>query len=942
MAICSPYEPPRFITAAERADENIGNAVKAAEASGFYTQVREGGRAEFVNRATSMLKEVLPFSFDDLLKYYQKEGIIRVDPKLTKAANDGAPIYTANPRLNPDQVALAARVTKSYLMSTAVATQEMARAFLLKVKAGEDALQEGLAFARQMQHTSRFGGFVLGWDQQMGRAVANQADLGVRATRAAERAAEVSGEEASRLSGYTDLFKDIAAKMNNPDTMGEAVNDLIGLARRVEFLEDPVKIAKVSTSMQIAGNAWREVFINGLLSGPATFMANAAGMGWAIARPLIQYGAASSYAALGLPGTASALQAAAEAGASLAAINGAWGDAWQLAKRAFTTESSIYQARIEKGIDSVPLDRFLEQRGMAPLDDGLAQTIDIVGQAIRLPSRFLLGTDEFAKHLTVRGEVASRAIKRAIENGVDLTDHAAVQKYMQQEGELAFHLHSPDVQDKYRLKSIYDLENGIMAEADKATFQEDNAWANKVSQALNVPVVGPMLRPMVPFVRTPLNILKQGFVESTGLGAAINVARTAVDQGGNPTATLLALQRQMLEDPGETFRVGGQIAVTSIAAAAMYAGVMNGTIIGGGPGRWTGGGRASAAQRAYDGWLAENGLSRYSIIVGDQSIPFDRFGEPISIVLRMVADAGMYSSYANYASQEEWLAGITGIMVSGLYQASFLQGLQDVMSVLTDPQLANGGGRATRAVQNWVATQTPFGGLLNYVRRVEDPYRRAYSGASFIEAMRVHEDFYGSIFGRLNDRLPGVGKAPVMVDQLTGKPVPIMPGHGPNGLNPLQMAIPFAPRQRQEGGGPWSIVWQIKGSYQEKRPDKVRLSNAEQQEYNSLMATTKIGGRTVQEFIEDFSRRSDVRDFIQNRARLRVEAKTAITDEFDRGISKYAAQAWTELLQRNDNVSRRYLLQEAADARLEANDLEGADRITAEIDSLFRAIRGAN
>jgi len=941
MATCSPYEPPHLITAAERADVNIGSAVRAAEESGLYTKIREGGRTEFVEDAKRILREILPFSFDDLLKYYEKEGIIKVDKALTKAANDGAPVYKASNRLNPDEVSMAAQITKQYLMSTAMGTKQMANNFLLKVKAGEDALNEGLRFAQQMQHTSRFGGFVLGWDQQMGRAVANQADLGVLASRTPETIAKVTPEEAARLPGYTDLFKQIADKMNDPSTMNEAINELIGLARRVEFLDDPMRIAKVSTSIQIAGNAWEEVFKNGLLSGPATFFANAAGIGWSVARPIIQYGAASSYAALGLPGGKAALQASAEAAASLAAINGSWSDAWHLAKRAFTTESSIYQAKIEGGISSVAIDRYMQQQNLGALDDALAGTIDLLGSIVRLPSRALLGTDEFAKHLVVRGEVASRAIKRAIENGVDLTDKAALDAYMKQEEALAFNLTAPTAQEKWKVKSIYDIENGIMAEADRATFQEQNSWASRVSSALEVPVIGPMIKPMIPFVRTPMNILKQGFVESTGFGAALEAGKTLVENGGNPTATVLALQKKMLADPGETFRIAGQIAVTTTAAAAMYAGVMSGAIVGGGPGRWTGGGKGSTAQRAYDQWLEEHARSRYSIQVGDLNIPFDRFGEPIAIVLRMVADAGMYSSYANYQDQEHWIAGIAGIMATGLYQASFLQGLQDVMGILTDPEAANG-AKSTRAVQNWLSTQTPFGGALNYVRRIEDPYKHAYGGASFIEAMRVHEDFYGSVFGKLNDRLPGVGKAPQLIDQITGKPVPITPGGGPNGLNPLQQAIPFLPRGGKGESGPWSAIFAVKGFYQEKRPDGVKLTTAEQQQYNKYMSEIVIDGKTVAQFISDYARRPEVQQFIEKRAALRSADKAQITQALDKAITEYSQAAWYRLVQENSAVARRATMTDAKKELLKQNDLAGAQTVSDGIEELFRAARSGN
>lgn len=942
MATCSPWEPPHFVTSAERADANIGAAVKDADASGLYTRIREGGRSEFVRAAVKNLETILPFEFDDLLKYYEKEGIV-----VAKAAADGSPLYKASDKLTVAQVEMAAIVTKTYLMSTATATRQMANNFLLKIKAGEDALNEGMGFAQQMLHTSRFGGYVLGWHQDLGRAVANQADLGVKATRtAAEQAAEVGATEAAKLGDHVSIFQTIAAKMNDPATLNEGINELIGLARRVEFLDDPMKIAKVSTSLDLAGNAWEEVFKNGLLSGPATFAANAAGILWAVARPVLQYGAASAYASLGVAGNKTAMVAAAEAWASMAAQHSAWADAWQLGKKAFSTESSLYQAKYTPGISSVGVDAFLESQGKGPLNDGFATTLDTLGQVVRLPTRMLLATDEMAKHITVRGEVAARAVRRAAENGIDMTDKAKIQEYIHQEAKLAFDVPNPGdpPEAKWRLKSIYDINNGIMAEADKATFQENNGVANYINKLLSTPVIGPMLKPQIPFVRTPLNILKQGFVESTGLGAAFEASKSVVEAGGNPTMALLSMQKKMLDDPGETFRIAGQIAVTTAAAAVMYNGVMTGMIIGGGPGRWSkdqGGG--SPGQVAFDNYLRENDKSKYSINIGDTSIPFDRFGEPISIVLRMVADAGMYSSYATYASQEEWMAGIAGIMASGLYQASFLQGLNDVMSLIGD-QNAQAGAKPTRAVQNWIATQTPFGGLLNYVRRLEDPYKHVYGGASLIEAMRVHEDFYGSIFGKLNDRLPGVGKAPVLIDQITGQPVPIVPGYGPNGMNPLQMAIPFLPRGVQGREGPWSDIYKIKGSYMERRPDKakVELTNAEQQQLNFLMSRVQLGGKTVSQFVTDYARQPQVQELIKNRAALKTGLKAKLASDFDAGINEYFQVALSQLMQNNSAVGKRAALTEARGSLLGQNNLEQAKQVDRQIDELFRAARGEN
>ena len=53
------------------------------------------------------------------------------------------------------------------------------------------------------------------------------------------------------------------------------------------------------------------------------------------------------------------------------------------------------------------------------LSEDMLNTIDQVGGFVRLPSRLMMGTDEFAKHIAIR-EVASRGVKKAYEQlGVD-------------------------------------------------------------------------------------------------------------------------------------------------------------------------------------------------------------------------------------------------------------------------------------------------------------------------------------------------------------------------------------------------------------------------------------------------------------------------------------------------------------------------------------------
>ena len=55
----------------------------------------------------------------------------------------------------------------------------------------------------------------------------------------------------------------------------------------------------------------------------------------------------------------------------------------------------------------------------------------------------------------------------------------------------------------------------------------------------------------------------------------------------------------------------------------------------------------------------------------DTRIPLDRFGEPFSITLRMIADLGMYSGYMQRDEQDQAFGAWAGIASGGLFNASF-------------------------------------------------------------------------------------------------------------------------------------------------------------------------------------------------------------------------------------------------------------------------------
>ena len=134
-----------------------------------------------------------------------------------------------------------------------------------------------------------------------------------------------------------------------------------------------------------------------------------------------------------------------------------------------------------------------------------------------------------------------------------------------------------------------------------------------------------VFKPFIPFVTTPTNILKQGLYESTGLDAVGKTFNIAKENGFNPTKTFNEIQTQLLNDPAEAARIGGQVAFMTLVGGTVYGMAMNGTITGGAQST----GNCYNARKAQEAWLAGN--VPYSIDVGNGvRIPLGKLGEPFA------------------------------------------------------------------------------------------------------------------------------------------------------------------------------------------------------------------------------------------------------------------------------------------------------------------------
>jgi hypothetical protein len=179
----------------------------------------------------------------------------------------------------------------------------------------------------------------------------------------------------------------------------------------------------------------------------------------------------------------------------------------------------------------------------------------------------------------------------------------------------------------------------------------------------------------------------------------------------------------------------------------------------------------------------------------------------------------------------------------------------------------------------------------------------------------------------------------MLIDQITGQPVPIVPGTGPQGLNPLLQAVPFFPRQ-SSADPVWDAIYAIQGSYTEKGlGEDIKATPDEQQAFNRLMSETRIDGKTVAQAITEFRRRPDVIEYL---AKSGVTIKgTGIKKEFNALLTRYRNRARNLMLASSPNLAQRRNTAAAINYAKNNNDVEQIEALEGQLDELVqRAKKG--
>lgn len=348
------------------------------------------------------------------------------------------------------------------------------------------------------------------------------------------------------------------------------------------------------------------------------------------------------------------------------------------------------------------------------------------GKIIRIPTRALMGADEIFKGMARQSAMDGMAMRIAYregKRGAELRKRAA---------ELAA-TPTPEM-----VEEAFDYARYV-------TFQRPSGWIG--SGIMHWKQKAPVLTLVIPFVRTPGNLIKYSLERS-------------------PVAPLLS-------DWRKDFMAGGAKRDLAISRAVVGSGIgalvaswaAEGKISGGTPPD-----RSAGKLKRADGWQP------YSIKIGDEWVSYQRL-DPYATIFGLASELATKGDHMTPAQQEKHAAFMVGSILRQLESKSWISGFVDLIKGVEG--LARG---QTSAAQNWVdrtvgSIAVPTG--VSQAARLVDPVQRE---AADIEGV---PDWADSSVSRVISRIPGASDSLPAKRDVWGREITSEGGAGPDVLSPL-------------------------------------------------------------------------------------------------------------------------------------------------------------
>jgi len=343
----------------------------------------------------------------------------------------------------------------------------------------------------------------------------------------------------------------------------------------------------------------------------------------------------------------------------------------------------------------------------------IGKFVDGMGALIRTPGRLLTTSDEIFKTVHYRGELKAQAYRQAAAEGLH--------------GDALFERIAKLVDDP-----TPELSSMALDAARKGTFT--NPLGSMGGAAQNLINQTPGGRWIVPFVRTPTNIMKYVGERTPILNLLSENVRAEFAAGGARRDMMLA----KTTTGGALYTLGGYLAAQGMI---------------------TGGGEKNLTAEKLGGWQP------YSLKVGDKYIAYNRM-DPVGMFLGLAADAVDLSGHLDPSDMDEFASMATLAVSRNLVSKSYMQGIINIIDAFQHPE-----AKMERYLQNLVGTVVPAG--VNAIRKEDDDLAREVW--SYTDAVK--------------NRLPGFSKDLMPLRNILGEEMHLTGGLGPDLVSPFRTTV---------------------------------------------------------------------------------------------------------------------------------------------------------
>jgi hypothetical protein len=320
-------------------------------------------------------------------------------------------------------------------------------------------------------------------------------------------------------------------------------------------------------------------------------------------------------------------------------------------------------------------------------------------------SRTLEATDQFFRALSMSGERQALATTTALNEAKAELKRGTLT-------EADFDKWVVDRTAKLKEKFTQEPPKSLLEEANRAVFREDNAWGGAIAHIDALMGWGSPLRKVVlPFVRTPANIMRQG-LEHSPLGVLKGIPGRGRAAKGFYAGGREGALRQ------------GEFVVGSTVAALVAQGVVQGTIVGTPP----------KDPEKREMFSAKYGNGNFIDIPGYGKIPFTELG-PFGVSMGLVANA--VQPYIDDGKEiDDYTAGdiveksMQGAINAGtgMLDASYLSGAAEFIKAIQGGDYNDVGKAMTAWGQDRIRSLVPGQGALRAATYASDDVTRKPEG----------------------------------------------------------------------------------------------------------------------------------------------------------------------------------------------------------------------